>query len=573
MSKLFVHTLREDPSDAEIKSHKLLIRAGYVRKISPGIYTWLPFGLRILKKIENIVREEMNNIGATEVLFPVLLSTEAFAESGRLDKYGAALFRLTDRKDADLMLGPTNEETFTKLVKSEINSYKSLPQILFQIQLKYRDEERPRAGIMRGREFVMKDSYSFDLTDEGLETAYLKHRNAYEKIFNRVGVEYVIVKAFSGAMGGSVSEEFLAETPAGEDTFVKTINGDYAANVEAIVTKRPERIDFSAVPPLEKVFTDNAGTVDELVDMFKNTELAQKISAGNILKTLVYKVVKEGEESLIAIGIPGNRVIDEKRLEVSLGTDDFSLIGEKEFKLNPQLVKGFIGPKVLEDLGISYYIDPHIAEGSSWLVGADEKGYHFINCVVGRDFVPTGTMEVVAIENGDTAPDGVSELSIARGVEIAHIFQLGRYYADAFKLDVLDENGKLARVTMGSYGIGVSRLIAVLAEQMATDNSLLWPYSVTPYDVHLVIANKDAEAIKFANDYAEKLSNLGLEVLLDDRKDSPGVKLKDAELLGIPRIIIVGRAWNNGLLEYRDRIADTAEEITPQAVIDKLSAK
>ncbi|MGC0363573.1 prolyl-tRNA synthetase [Rhodococcus sp. 27YEA15] len=568
LSHLFLRTLRDDPSDAEVASHKLLVRAGYVRRIAPGVYSWLPLGLRVLREVERVVREEMNAIGGQEILLPALLPREPYEASNRWTEYGAGLFRLKDRKGNDYMLGPTHEELFALTVKGEYNSYKDFPVTLYQVQTKYRDEERPRAGILRGREFVMKDSYSFDLTDEGLSASYQAHRDAYEKIFTRLGVKYVIVSATSGAMGGSASEEFLAESDIGEDTYVRCLESGYAANVEAVTTVVPDALPIEGLPEATVYDTENTPTIDALVDWANGADLGRTVTAADTLKNILVKTrVPGGEWELLAIGIPGDREVDEKRLEVALEPAEFVMITETDFKNNPFLVKGYIGPKAVQANGIRYLVDPRVVGGTSWITGADEDGKHVVGLVAGRDFTPDGTIEAAEVRDGDPSPDGGGVLVSARGIEIGHVFQLGRKYTDVFNVDVLAENGKPVRPTMGSYGVGVSRLVAVIAQQHHDEKGLRWPAEVSPADVYLVIANKDETAREGAEGLAAQLDRAGLEVILDDRKASPGVKFKDSELIGVPLIVVVGRGWADGKVEIRDRFTGESREIDADAAV------
>ncbi|MEY8017150.1 proline--tRNA ligase [Mycobacterium servetii] len=565
MSELFLRTLRDDPADAEVPSHRLLIRAGYVRPVAPGLYSWLPLGLRVLRNIERVVREEMNAIGGQEILFPALLPRTPYETTNRWTEYGDSVFRLQDRRGHDYLLGPTHEELFTLTVKGEYNSYKDLPLVLYQIQNKYRDEARPRAGILRVREFLMKDSYSFDVDDAGLEAAYRAHREAYQRIFARLRVRYVIVSATSGAMGGSASEEFLAESPVGEDTFVRCLESGYAANVEAVITPRPEPPPADVVAGLPEAQVHDTGdtpTIASLVEWANNAGLGRTVTAADTLKNVLLKVREPGGDwELLAIGLPGDREVDEKRLGAALEPAEHALLDDTDFARYPFLVKGYIGPKGLCENKVRYLVDPRVVEGTSWITGADEPGRHVVGLVAGRDFTADGTIEAAEVRDGDPSPDGAGPLVSARGIEIGHIFQLGRKYTDAFALDVLGEDGRPVRVTMGSYGIGVSRLVAVIAEQHHDELGLRWPSAVSPFDVHLVIANKDEAARAGATALAAELDRLGVEVLLDDRTASPGVKFKDAELLGVPRVVVVGRGWGDGVVELRDRFTGQTREL------------
>ena len=577
MSELFLRTLRDDPADAEVPSHKLLIRAGYIRPIAPGLYSWLPLGLRVLRRIESIVREEMVAIGGQEILFPALLPRAPYEATNRWTEYGDGVFRLKDRRDNDYLLGPTHEEFFTLTVKGEYSSYKDFPLLLFQIQTKYRDEARPRAGILRGREFIMKDSYSFDLAEDGLKTVYHAHREAYQKMFSRMAIQYVIVSAVSGAMGGSASEEFLAESEIGEDTFVRCLQSGYAANVEAVITAVPESRTVGGLPEAQVYDTGDTPTIATLVDWANGAALPQfagrPVTGADTLKNVLLKVrAPGGEWELLAIGLPGDREVDDKRLGAALDPADYAMLDDADFARYPFLKKGYIGPKALLANGVRYLVDPRVVDGTAWITGADETGKHVVGLVAGRDFTPDGTIEAAEVRDGDPSPDGAGPLVSARGIEIGHIFQLGRKYTDTFSADVLGEDGKPVRLTMGSYGVGVSRLVAVIAEQHHDELGLRWPSSVSPFDVHVVIANKDPEARTGAGELAADLDRLGLEVLLDDRTASPGVKFKDAELLGMPWIVVVGRGWADGVVELRNRFTGESREIAAGTAVAEVAS-
>ncbi|MET8800515.1 proline--tRNA ligase [Nocardia sp. NPDC004568] len=578
LSRLFLRTLRDDPADAEVPSHKLLVRAGYVRRIAPGVYSWLPLGLRVLHKVEEVVREEMNAIGAQEISLPALLPRDPYEATNRWTEYGDALFRLQDRKGADYLLGPTHEELFTLTVKGEYNSYKDLPVTLYQIQAKYRDEERPRAGILRGREFIMKDSYSFDLDEDGLKASYTAHREAYQRIFDRLGVKYVIVAATSGAMGGSASEEFLADSPVGEDTYVVCRESGYAANVEAVVTAAPDPLPIEGLPAAQVHDTPDTPTIATLVDWANGAGIADRygrpVTAADTLKNVMVKLRHpDGKTEILGIGVPGDREVDDKRLGASVEPAEVELLTDADFAANPFLVKGYIGPKSLQANGIRYLVDPRVVAGTSWITGADRPGKHVVGLVAGRDFTPDGTIEAAQVRDGDMSPDGRGPLVSARGIEIGHIFQLGYKYTDAFEVDVLGENGKPVRLVMGSYGIGVSRMVAVIAEQQHDDKGLRWPTEVAPYDVHVVIANKDEAARAGAEEVVAALHAQGLDVLFDDRTASPGVKFKDAELLGMPYVLVIGRGWAEGKVELRDRFTGEAQDVPAESAVEAVLAR
>ncbi|MDQ0864169.1 proline--tRNA ligase [Arthrobacter globiformis] len=590
LSKLFLRTLREDPADAEVASHRLLVRAGYIRRAAPGIYTWLPLGLSVLRKVEQIIREEMAAIGAQEVHFPALLPKEPYEATNRWTEYGEGLFRLKDRKGGDYLLAPTHEEMFTLLVKDLYSSYKDLPLSIYQIQNKYRDEARPRAGLLRGREFIMKDSYSFDVDDAGLDASYSAHRAAYLKIFERLGLEVIPVTATAGAMGGSRSEEFLHPTDVGEDTFVRSAGG-YAANVEAVTTVVPAEIDFTNAPAAEIRDTPNTPTIETLVAA--SNELVPRSeadggpwTAADTLKNVVLAVtLPTGERQIVVLGVPGDRGVDLKRVEANIGAYlpvageiAVEAAGEEDLARNPLIVRGYLGPGMSLDaplLGLEgaakllYLVDPRVVSGTAWITGANMAGKHVYGLVAGRDFTWDGVIECTEVRAGDEAPDGSGPLETARGIEMGHIFALGRKYAEALELKVLDQNGKQVTVTMGSYGVGVTRAVAALAESNHDAKGLVWPRSVAPADVHVVAVGRGEEIFAAAEQLALELENAGLEVIYDDRpKVSPGVKFGDAELVGVPTILAVGRGLADGVVEIKDRRSGEAENVAVDKAVD-----
>ena len=582
LSNYFLRTLREDPADAEVASHRLLMRAGYIRRQAPGVFAWLPLGLRVKAKIEAIIREEMTNAGAHEVHFPALLPREPYEASGRWETYGDGIFRLHDRKGADYLLAPTHEEVFTLLVKDLYNSYKDLPLAIYQIQDKYRDEARPRAGLLRGREFTMKDAYSFDISDEGLDASYQAQRDAYERIFTRLGLEYVIVNADNGLMGGARSEEFLHPTPIGEDTFVRSAGG-YAANVEAFETVVPESVPFDGLPAPVVLDSPNTPTIATLVDL-ANAEYprpdGRPWTAADTLKNVVLAVAHpDGTREVVVIGLPGDRDVEMKRVEVAFTPGEVGPATEEDFAKHPGLVKGYIGPWSADGavLGtesatrIRYLVDPRVVEGTEWITGANVDEQHVFGLVAGRDFVADGTVEAANVRAGDPAPDGSGPVELTRGMEIGHVFQLGRFFADVLGLKVLDENGKLVTVTMGSYGIGVTRILAILAEDNHDEKGLVWPASVAPFDVHVVATGKDQTAFDAAETIVAALEASGLDVLFDDRpKVSPGVKFGDAELIGVPRVVIAGRGVADGVVEVWNRATGERTEVPIDGVVSEL---
>ncbi|MFV0320004.1 MAG: proline--tRNA ligase [Microbacterium sp.] len=580
LSTFFLRTLREDPADAEVTSHKLLVRAGYIRRAAPGIFTWLPLGLRVKAKIEAVIREEMGDAGAFEVHFPALLPRDPYEQSGRWEAYGPTIFRLQDRRGADYLLAPTHEEMFTLLVKDLYSSYKDLPLMIYQIQDKYRDEARPRAGLLRGREFTMKDAYSFDWNDEGLDASYQAQRDAYERIFQRLGLEYVIVAADNGLMGGARSEEFLHPTAVGEDTFVRSAGG-YAANVEAFTTVAPEPMPFDGLAEPVIFDSPDTPTIETLV-AHSNAVLAGEYTAADTLKNVVLALTHpDGERELVVVGVPGDREVDDKRVEVAFAPAEVEAATPEDFERHPLLVKGYIGPwsetgAILGEesaTGIRYLLDPRVVDGTSWITGANIDQQHVHSLVAGRDFAADGFVEVANVREGDPAPDGSGPVTLARGMEIGHVFQLGRFFAETLGLKVLDPNGKLVTVTMGSYGIGVTRILAILAELNNDDRGLVWPASVAPFDVHVLATGKDAAAFELAAQLSDDLEAEGLDVLYDDRaKVSPGVKFADAELIGVPQIVIVGRGAADGQVELWDRRTGDREVMPVSDALARLTA-
>ena len=566
MSTLLLRTLRDDPADAEVASHRLLVRAGFVRRISAGVYSWLPLGYRTFRKIEQVVRQEMDNAGFQEVHFPALLPKEPYESTNRWTEYGPDLFRLKDRKGNDYLLGPTHEEMFTLMVKGEFSSYKDLPLSIYQIQTKYRDEPRPRSGIIRGREFVMKDSYSFDLDDAGLEASYNKHRQAYIKTFDRLGLKYNIVSAMSGAMGGSKSEEFLAPCPTGEDTYVLCKACGYAANVEAMICKVAP-FKGEKVGAIELLDTPNTPTIDSLVEIL-NKKYSASITAANTLKNVLIMA----DEKPIAVLVPGDREVDLKRLGANLPeVKDLRLFEDADFAKYPKLVKGYVGPQDAKALGVSVYADPRVSQDSVWVTGGNKKDVHARNVTCGRDFKVEHYVEAAEVKAGDNCPSCDKPVIIDRAIEIGHIFQLGKKYAEALGLTVLDKEGKPKVVTMGSYGIGVSRAVAAIAEQTYDELGLCWPAEIAPVDVHIVATGKEDQPFEVAEQIAKDLEAKGLEVLLDDRREaSAGVKFKDAELIGVPKIIIVGKSLADGKVEIRDRKSSDKVEVALADVVKTL---
>ena len=581
MSTYFLRTLRDDPADAVVPSDKLLTRGGYVRRVAPGVFSWLPLGYLTYRKVEEIVREEMNLAGFQEVHFPALLPTEPYEATNRWTEYGPNLFRLKDRRGVDYLLGPTHEEMFTLMVKDLYSSYKDLPLVIYQIQTKYRDEARPRAGILRGREFVMKDAYSFDTDQSGLDVSYQKHRDAYIKTFKRLGLDFVIVSAMSGAMGGSKSEEFLAPCEFGEDTYVKCEKCEYAANVEAVTTPVPKDLDFSKVPAAHAEETPNTPTIDTLVEVSNSRKDLRREdrdwNAADTLKNVVVMLTHpDGKNEPLVVGVPGDREVDMRRLEAVVSPATVRVFEETDFPKYPALVRGYIGPQALglkSASKIKYLVDPRIVSGTRWITGSNIAGKHVYDLVSGRDFTADGTIEAAEIKEGDTCPSCAGKLTIARGIEIGHIFQLGKKYAEALDLKVLDENGKTQVVTMGSYGIGVSRAVAAIIEQNHDEQGILWPETVAPISVQLVAAGKEDSIFVEAEKIAQSLNQEEIAVMFDDRKSvSPGVKFNDAELLGMPWIVVVGKKLAEGLVEVKNRKTGERQDVAVTKIVSHLKS-
>jgi prolyl-tRNA synthetase len=510
----------------------------------------------------------MDKAGFQEVHFPALLPREAYEATNRWTEYGPSLFRLQDRKGGDYLLAPTHEEMFTLMVKGEYSSYKDLPLVIYQIQNKFRDEARPRSGIIRGREFVMKDSYSFDLTDEGLDISYQRHRDAYVKTFERLHLKYNIVKAVSGAMGGSKSEEFLAPCETGEDTYVLCPKCGFAANVEAMITKVAP-VDSSNTPSIEELDTPNTPTIDSLVAV-----LNEKFGGGFTGASTLKNVMLMADNKAISVLVPGDREVDLKRLQAGLaGVEELRTFEEADFAKFPSLVKGYIGPQDAAKSGITVYADPRVAPGTSWVTGANKVNRHARYVVNGRDFTPDAYIEAAEIREGDSCPECSTAVVIDRAIEIGHIFQLGRKYSEALGLTVLDQNGKSQVVTMGSYGIGVSRAVAAIAEQSYDEIGLCWPLEIAPAKVHIVATGKEDLPFDTASDIGTKLESAGISVMLDDRRDpSAGVKFKDAELIGIPVIMVVGKSLADGKVELRNRKTGEKSEVAVDQAVAAVSA-
>ena len=550
MSKLLVPTLREVPSDAEIMSHKLMMRAGFIRKLAAGVYSYLPLGLRTLKKIENIVREEMDRAGAQELLMSALLPAEAYQASGRWDVFGPNMFKLKDRNDRDFCLGPTHEELFTQTVINEVRSYKEYPMTLYQIQNKYRDEARPRFGVMRSREFVMKDAYSFDKDWAGLDVSYKAMYDAYCRIFERLGLDFTIVDADSGAMGGSGSQEFMVKSPVGEDGIAYCDACGYAANYEKAECIPQAKAFAEGDLDMEKVETPNVHTIEELVGFFGTENHV-------FAKTIIYKA----DDKYIAAMVRGDREINEVKLKNLVGcTDDLELAEPFMVRELTHAEVGFAGPVGLE---IDVYVDLEVAEMKNFIIGANETGYHYKNCNINKDFTPTVVADIRVITDGDKCPKCGQPIKTAQGIEVGHIFKLGTKYSDALGLTYTDETGEQKTVVMGCYGIGVTRCIAAAIEQGHDENGIVLPVAIAPFQVMVIPVNsKEEEQVKLAEEIYEELKKQGIEAIIDDRAERAGVKFKDADLIGIPLRIVVGKKCGEGIVEYKKRTDEAATEKT-----------
>ena len=549
MSRLLMPTLREVPAEAELISHKLMLRAGLIRKLAAGIYSYLPLGLRSLKKVEQIVREEMDNAGAQELLMAALLPAEAYQASGRWEVFGPSMFKLKDRNNRDFCLGPTHEELFTQAVIDNVKSYKEYPMTLYQIQTKYRDEGRPRFGLMRGREFIMKDAYSFDLDEKGLDESYKKMYDAYCRIFTRLGLNFTIVDADSGAMGGSGSQEFMVKSPVGEDGIAYCDDCGYAANYEKCACIPTKTVQIEGDLALEKIFTPNSHTIDELVESLG-------MEAHNFAKTIIYKA----DDKYIAAMVRGDREVNEVKLKNLIGcTDDLELAEPAVVRDITNAQVGFAGPIGLE---IPVYADKEVALMQNFVVGANETDMHFKNVNIGRDFEPTQVADIRVVETGDECPMCGGKIKSEQGIEVGHIFKLGTKYSDALGLKYLDEESKHKTVVMGCYGIGVTRCLAAAVEQMHDDNGIIWPVSIAPYEAVVIPANyKSEEQMTAGEKLYEELSAAGIETVLDDRDERAGVKFKDADLIGFPVRLVAGKKIGEGIVEYKERTMEKAIEI------------
>ncbi|MCD8506574.1 MAG: proline--tRNA ligase [Alkalibacterium thalassium] len=542
-SKLFAPTLREVPNDAEVISHQLLLRAGYIRQVSSGVYSYLPLAYRVIENIKAIIREELDAIEGSEMLLPALLPADLWKESGRYETYGEDLIKLKDRHERDFILGPTHEETFAKLISEEIKSYKKLPLHLYQFQTKYRDEKRPRFGLMRGREFIMKDGYTFHDNYESLDEAYDQIAQAYTKAFERLGLNFRSIIGDAGAMGGKDSVEFMALADAGEDTVVYSDGSDYAANLEMASSAYKQSPNTDVLLEMKEVDTPDTTTIQDLSE-FLNLPKAQ------LIKSVLY--MADNETPVLAI-VRGDQEVNDIKLRIAIGAEDVVPAEDEQIKSVFKTVPGYVGPVDLSD-EVRIIADLHVQDVVNGVTGANKEGVHLINVNPGRDFSVESFADIRTVKEGDPSPDGKGSLKFTKGIEIGHIFKLGTRYSDAMNATVLDSNGRQTPVIMGSYGIGVSRLLSAIAEQYADDKGLVWPAAVAPFDLHIIpVQVKNDEQKELAFRLYDEFKSKGYKVLLDDRKERPGVKFTDAELIGIPVQLTVGKKAAEGIVEINIR--------------------
>lgn len=558
-SQMLVPTMRENPAEAEIVSHQLMLRAGLMRKLASGVYSFLPMGYRTFRKIEEIIRQEMDRIGGQELLMAALLPAESYQVSGRWDVFGPEMFKLKDRNGRDFCLGPTHEEIFTETVKNTVKSYRSLPIILYQIQTKYRDERRPRFGVIRSREFMMKDAYSFDKDDQGLNASYEQIYNAYCRIFQRCGLDYMVVDADSGAMGGSGSQEFMVRSEIGEAVIAHCLSCGYAANEEKAecypIAPYNVKSSESEALKIEKVATPDVKTIDELMEFFGCT-------SDHFAKMLIYKA----DGRIVGAMVRGDRALNETKLQNLLGCTALEMADAQTVEFITGAAVGFAGPIGMR---IELIIDQEVEEMRALIVGANETGYHFKNVEVHRDFKPTFIKDIRQVAKGDPCPHCNMPVSITRGVEVGHIFKLGTKYSQAMDCVYLDEKGQKQVMVMGSYGIGINRTMAAIIEQNYDENGIVWPLAVAPYQVIIIpVKFEDIAMMDLAEKLYHQLQSLGIEVIIDDRNERAGVKFKDADLIGIPIRIVIGKKAAEGLVEYKNRKDSKVVELTINQAIE-----
>lgn len=558
-SKLLIPTLKEVPSDAEAISHQLMLRGGYIKQITAGMYAYLPLAYRVLRNIETIIREEMENIDAAEMLVPAALPAELWQQTGRYETYGPNLFKFQDRHERDFILGPTHEETFTTIVRDAVKTYKKLPITLYQIQTKYRDENRPRFGLLRGREFIMKDAYSFHAEEESLDKTFRDMDSAYTNVFNRVGLNFRSIIGDAGAMGGNNSKEFMAIAPIGEDTVVYSDESDYAANLEMAQNKRTMPKLHETLGELQKVATPGAKTIDEVAEFLGS-------SSDREIKTLLFIA----DEKPVVVLMHGNDEVNEVKLKNYLSCDFLRPAEEDEARKYLGAGFGSLGPVgVSEEIEILADLDVENMANAS--VGANEDGFHYLNANLGRDFSVTHFADLRTVQEGEISPDGKGHLKFTRGIEIGHIFKLGTRYSKDLDAVVLDENGRQLPIIMGCYGIGVSRLLSAIVEQHSDENGIVWPRSIAPFDVHVIPVNvKKEEQVELSEKVTELLENTGYKVLVDDRKERPGVKFADSDLIGIPARITVGKKAAEGIVEIKLRRTGETLEVKLDELLNSL---
>ncbi|RZI52950.1 proline--tRNA ligase [Aeribacillus pallidus] len=559
-SQSFIPTMRENPADAEVKSHQLLLRAGYIRQTASGVYSYLPLAHRVLTKIENIIREEMNRIGAVELLMPALQQAELWQESGRWYSYGSELMRLKDRHERDFALGPTHEEVITSLVKDEIKSYKRLPLTLYQIQTKFRDEKRPRFGLLRGREFIMKDAYSFHATQESLDEVYEQVREAYSRIFTRCGLNFRAVIADSGAMGGKDTHEFMVLSEIGEDTIAYSDSSDYAANIEmAPVVASYEKVD-EPLMELEKKETPNKKSIEEVAQFFQ-------VPKEKLIKSVLFKV----DEKFVLVLVRGDHEVNDVKLKNLYQASVVELASAEETEQVMGVSPGFLGPIGASDK-VEIVADYAVQAVVNGICGANENDLHYIGVNPDRDFTVTKYEDIRFIQEGDPSPDGKGRIKFAKGIEVGHVFKLGTRYSEAMKAEFLDEKGKTNSIIMGCYGIGVSRLLSAVVEQFHDENGIIWPAKLAPFQVHLIPVNmKNEEQVKVAEQIYHDLQAKGYEVLYDDRAERPGVKFADSDLIGIPVRITIGKRAGEGIVEVKERKSGNSIEVSVDQLKEQLA--
>ncbi|MGX6429397.1 proline--tRNA ligase [Levilactobacillus yonginensis] len=554
-SQLLIPTLKEVPNDAEALSHQMMLRAGYVRQVTAGMYAYLPLAYRVLTNIETIIREEMEKVGAVEMLMPAVLPASLWKESGRYDTYGDNLFKFKNRHDSDFILAPTHEETFTMLVRDSIKSYKKLPLVMYQIQPKYRDEDRPRYGLLRGREFIMKDAYSFSINNEDLDRIYSQMEQAYQNIFDRIGLNYRGIVGDGGAMGGSDSKEFSAIAPIGEDTIVYSDSSDYAANLEMAKSLFISKKSHAPLGDLEKIETPGAHTIDEVAEFLD-------VKPSTLVKSMLYVA----DEQPVMVLMRGDHQVNETKLKNFLDADFLDPATPEQAQQFLGANFGSLGPVgVSEDVKI--LADQYVGDMVNIVVGADEDEHHYINANVDRDFRVDAYGDFRDVQPGDLSPDGSGVLKFTKGIEIGHIFKLGTRYSDSLGATVLDEGGRQKPVIMGCYGIGVSRLLSAVAEQQADENGLVWPRNIAPFDIHLVPVNlKKEDQASLTEELETQLTAKGYRVLTDDRKERPGVKFADSDLMGIPVRITIGKKAGEGIVEIKIRKTGETVEVIKDEV-------